>query len=74
MASYKLSELVLGMKGAKNSFAALEDLTDEELQALHEECRSRAQATHDHLEERRDAKPESKRAAAKARRPRHAAK
>src|SRR5258708_816975 len=33
----KLSELVLAMKGAKNSYAAIEDLTDEELQALHEE-------------------------------------
>ncbi|HET9165418.1 MAG TPA: low affinity iron permease family protein, partial [Candidatus Angelobacter sp.] len=31
----KLSELVLAMKGAKNKFAALEDLTDEELEDLH---------------------------------------
>ena len=31
----KLSELVLGMKGAKNKFAAVEDLTDEELEELH---------------------------------------
>jgi low affinity Fe/Cu permease len=28
----KLSELVLAMKGAKNSYAAIEDLTDEELE------------------------------------------
>ena len=27
----KLSELVLAMKGAKNEFAAIEDLSDEEL-------------------------------------------
>ena len=44
----KLSELVLAMKGAKNSFAAIEDLNDEELQALHEECRSRAEMTEQH--------------------------
>ena len=48
----KLSELVLAMKGAKNSFAAIEDLTDEELQALHEECRSRAEMTEQHIEQR----------------------
>ena len=51
----KLSELVLAMKGAKNSFAAIEDLTDEELQVLHEECRSRAEMTGQHIEHR--AKP-----------------
>ncbi|MBV9260164.1 MAG: low affinity iron permease family protein [Pseudolabrys sp.] len=38
----KLSELVLAMKGAENSFAAIEDLTDEELEKLHDECRRRA--------------------------------
>jgi low affinity Fe/Cu permease len=41
----KLSELVLSMKGAENKFAALEDLTDEELQRLHDECRVQAQMT-----------------------------
>ena len=41
----KLSELVLAMKGAENSFAAIEDLTDEELEELHEECRARADMT-----------------------------
>lgn len=49
----KLSELVLAMKGAENKFAAIEDLTDEELEKLHEECRERAQATLDHLENRK---------------------
>ena len=49
----KLSELVLAMKGAKNKFAAIEDLTDEELEKLHEECRERAQTTLDHLENRK---------------------
>jgi low affinity Fe/Cu permease len=49
----KLSELVLAMKGAENKFAAIDDLTDEELQALHEQCRSRARLTEDHIERRR---------------------
>jgi len=49
----KLSELVLAMKGAENRFAAIEDLTDEELEELHEECRARAETTFHHLEERR---------------------
>lgn len=50
----KLSELVLALKGAENRFAAVEDLSDEELEALHHECRSRAAQTLDHLEERRE--------------------
>ena len=49
----KLSELVLAMKGAENRFAAIEDLTDEELEELHEECRARAETTFHHLEQRR---------------------
>jgi low affinity Fe/Cu permease len=49
----KLSELVLSMRGAENRFAALEDLTDEELHQLHEECRHRAETTLSHLEKRK---------------------
>jgi low affinity Fe/Cu permease len=49
----KLSELVLAMKGAKNSYAAIEDLTDEELEELHNDCRMRAEMTGQHLEVRR---------------------
>jgi low affinity Fe/Cu permease len=49
----KLSELVLAMKGAENKFAAIEDLSDEELKDLHEECRQRADITLHHLEQRR---------------------
>jgi low affinity Fe/Cu permease len=49
----KLSELVLAMKDAENRFAAIEDLTDEELEELHEECRVRAEMTRTHLESRR---------------------
>jgi low affinity Fe/Cu permease len=48
----KLSELVLAMKGAENKFASLEDLTDEELKQLHEECRARAELTDEHLQQR----------------------
>jgi low affinity Fe/Cu permease len=49
----KLSELVLAMKGAQNKFAAIEDLSDEELEKLHEECRARSEMTNAHLERRR---------------------
>ena len=49
----KLSELVLAMKGAENKYAAIEDLTDDELEELHEDSRKRAQLACDHLEERR---------------------
>ena len=49
----KLSELVLAMKGAQNKFAAIEDLSDEELEQLHEECRARAEMTASHIERRR---------------------
>ena len=49
----KLSELVLALQGAENKFAAVEDLSDEELEVLHNECRSRAEQTFDHLEKRR---------------------
>src|SRR6478609_7742800 len=48
----KLSELVLAMKGAKNKFAAIEDLSDEELEELHDECRARAEMTRQHIEGR----------------------
>jgi len=50
----KLSELVLAMKEAENRFAAIEDLTDDELQELHDECKSRAEHTLSHIERRRD--------------------
>lgn len=49
----KLSELVIAMKGAENKFAAIEDLTDEELAQLHDECRARVEATSKHLESRK---------------------
>jgi len=49
----KLSELVLAAKGAEDRFAAIEDLSDEELEQLHEDCRLRAKMTMDHLRRRR---------------------
>ena len=49
----KLSELVLAMKGAKNEFAAIEDLSDEELQALHEQSRARVERLTQSIEQRR---------------------
>ena len=48
----KLSELVLAMKGAENRFASIEDLTDEELAELHDECRARVDMTREHIERR----------------------
>ncbi len=56
----KLSELVLAMKGAENKFAAIEDLSDKELEQLHEECRARAEMTLDHLESRHGKRPNDK--------------
>lgn len=50
----KLSELVLAMHGAKNKFASIEDLSDEELEKLHQEFRARAELTLDNLEKRRE--------------------
>lgn len=49
----KLSELVLAMKGAENKFAAIEDLSDEELAHLHEQCRERAERALGHIEQRK---------------------
>lgn len=48
----KLSELVLAMKGANDEFASIEDLDDDELEALHRESRARAELASQHLEKR----------------------
>jgi len=53
----KLSELVIAMKGAKNEVAAIEDLTDEELQKLHEETHARVEMLTQNLENRRAKRP-----------------
>ena len=64
----KLSELVLAMKEAENRFASIEDLSDEELEELHEECRARVEMTRHHMEQRRG-KPRSAPRDATRRRP-----
>jgi len=55
----KLSELVLAMKGAENKFAAIEDLSDEELDQLHNECRARMEMTLRHIEGRKSDSPKN---------------
>lgn len=52
----KLSELVLAMKDAEDKFAIVEDLTDEELEELHAECRSKAEMAASHIANRSNAK------------------
>jgi len=64
----KLSELVLAVEGAENKFAAIEDLSDEELQELHEECRAQAELTGQHLQSRQE-KTSTRTAAHQARSP-----
>jgi low affinity Fe/Cu permease len=71
----KLSELVLAMKGAENKFASIEDLSDEELKELHDECRSRADMTLHHIEKRQAAPKQKPRTAAeRAKTPRRTTK
>ena len=52
----KLSELIIAVKGAENQLATAEDLTEEDLERLHEEFRARAEATLESLEQRRAGK------------------
>lgn len=49
----KLAELIIAMKGAENDIATAEDLSEEELENLHGEYRRRAEATLEHLSQRR---------------------
>jgi low affinity Fe/Cu permease len=51
----KLSELIIAVRGAENRLATAEDLTEEDLERLHEEFRGRAEATLESLEQRRSA-------------------
>jgi low affinity Fe/Cu permease len=52
----KLSELIIAVSEAENRFATAEDLTDEELEQLHQELRKRAETTLGRLESRRAAR------------------
>jgi len=49
----KLSELILAMKEVSNEFATIEDLSDEELESLHQQCRNQAETALQHLHQRR---------------------
>jgi low affinity Fe/Cu permease len=49
----KLSELIIAMKGAKNSLATVEDLSEEELEDLHKDLCARADAANNELSTRR---------------------
>jgi low affinity Fe/Cu permease len=50
----KLAELIIAAQGAKNDLANAEDLSEEELEQLHEDYRRQAEAACAHLERRRD--------------------
>jgi low affinity Fe/Cu permease len=52
----KLAEVILAMEGVPNRFATIEDLSDEDLEQLHEECRTRADKALEHLNRRRAGK------------------
>jgi low affinity Fe/Cu permease len=52
----KLAELIIAAQGAKNRLATAEDMTEEDLELLHQEYCSRAEATREDIERRRTAK------------------
>jgi low affinity Fe/Cu permease len=54
----KLAELIIAVKGAENSLANAEDLSEEELQQLHDEYRQKATATNEALSTRRKNNPQ----------------
>jgi len=49
----KLSELIIAVQGAENRLAKAEDMSDDELEKLHEELREKAECTLGTLNERR---------------------
>jgi low affinity Fe/Cu permease len=49
----KLAELIIAVHGAENRLAAAEDMSEEELEELHQTYRSRADQTLEHLTRRR---------------------
>jgi low affinity Fe/Cu permease len=54
----KLAELIVALDGAKNNMANAEDLSEQELEDLHEKYRQRADSTHIALKTKR--KPRAK--------------
>jgi low affinity Fe/Cu permease len=55
----KLAELIIAMKGAENRIAAVEELSEEDLEKLHKDLSERAQATSDVLNDRRGKKKQA---------------
>jgi len=53
----KLAELIIAVHGAQNRVAAVEDMSDEDLEALHQAYRTRADETLGSLEQRRARRP-----------------
>jgi low affinity Fe/Cu permease len=53
----KLAELIIAMQGAENKLALAEEMTDDELAALHESYRLRAEKTFESLAARRSRRP-----------------
>lgn len=49
----KLSELIMAVQKAENWVATVEDLSEDELEAMHADYRQRAEQTMDHLKARR---------------------
>jgi low affinity Fe/Cu permease len=56
----KLGELILAMRGAENRLAVAEDMTDEELEALHADCKKRADEVLESLSARRASRAAAK--------------
>jgi low affinity Fe/Cu permease len=52
----KLAEVILAMENVPNRFATIEDLSDEDLEELHEKCRMQADKAIEHLNQRRAGK------------------
>ena len=52
----KLAELIIVVRGAQDRLATAEDLSEDDLERLHEAYRSRAERTLEHLERRRGGK------------------
>jgi low affinity Fe/Cu permease len=52
----KLSELILAVQGAQNKLALAEEMSDEELERVHEQCRQRADQAMDSLKARQKKK------------------
>ena len=55
----KLAELIIAVEGAHNKLADCEELSEEELERLHEDFRKQASVAQTELESRRDRKPKS---------------